>query len=316
MFRLVHILVMFAVLLSSQLWAQQDMIDAAKDHETHFEFNEALTIYSTLVGRDPFNPEYHLLRGSVLLHMEDPKQAYDDFRFVMDLDPMDIDGLLGMSKFYTYTHNVDSAVYFTNVAMMMAETFDDQKKSLISKGDIFMNDQQFDAAEGAYLKAYEMDQDDYSVLEKITLALHGQGKEEEAFRYLDMITNENDINEKSLTKMAHLMNQIQLYGEANLYLEQALNLNPNNPEAKLHLSYTYMQLGSYKQALKLVNHSLELNPLNNYAYRVRGEILGRMEKHTKACQDLQRASSLGYMLEHGSDINELFEKYCLGDEEE
>ncbi|MFT4662141.1 MAG: regulator of sirC expression with transglutaminase-like and TPR domain [Ulvibacter sp.] len=71
-----------------------------------------------------------------------------------------------------------------------------------------------------------------------------------------------------------------------------------------------MQLGSYKKGLTYANESIEANPLNSYTYRVRGEILGRLGKNSKACQDFNRSSSLGYVLEYGNDLYELIEKYC------
>jgi tetratricopeptide (TPR) repeat protein len=162
--------------------------------------------------------DIYLLRALVFLYLDQPDDARIDFNHVVNSNPMKIDGLLGMSKFYNYVQNLDSAVYFTNVAMMMSETFEDQKNSLVSRGEIYLNNGQFKMAESSFLKAYEMDQNDYTILEKVTLTLHGQGKDEEAFRYLDMITDENEINGKSLTKMADLTNKISMYGEANLYL--------------------------------------------------------------------------------------------------
>jgi len=286
----------------------------AEDHETNYEYSEALILYDQVLTDRPNDMDVYLKRGVVHLHLDQVEEAQKDFNHVVNSDPMNVRGLLGMSKFYSYVQNVDSAIYFTNVAMMMSETFDEQKSSLVSRGEIQLDNGQFEEAESAFLKAYEMDQDDYSVLEKITFALHGQGKDEEAFRYLDMITDENEINGQSLAKMAYLMNKIAMYGEANLYLEQALNLDPDNPEAKCNMAYTYMQLGTYKQGLKYVEESIETNPLNSFAYRVKGEILGRMGKTSKCCQEFNRASSLGYVLDYGNDLYDLMDEYCQSEE--
>ncbi len=309
-----HLLFLGIIAISWMSATDDPRLAKAADLESTYEYQAALDLYNMVLIDNPNDLDVLIRRAFAHMYLEDPSSAHKDLQQVINTNPMKIDGLLAMSSFYTFVHNLDSAVYFTNVAMMMSETFEDQKKSLVSQGDIYLSNENFDKAESTFLKAYEMDQDDYSVLEKVTFALHGQGKDEEAFRYLDMITDENEINDQSLTKMAYLMNKIAMYGEANLYLEQALNLDPENPEAKCHMAFTYMQLGSYKNGLKYINQSIESNPLNSYAYRVRGELYGRMKKNKKACQDLSRSSSLGYVLEYGSDLYELMDQYCQPEE--
>lgn len=94
------------------------------------------------------------------------------------------------------------------------------------------------------------------------------------------------------------------------YNNKVIELDKDQPLAFNNRGYVKYKLNDLKGAMQDVNHSLELYPSNSFAYKNRALIFIALKQMNFACEDLQKAISLGFTSMYGDEVQKLLEKYC------
>jgi tetratricopeptide (TPR) repeat protein len=92
-------------------------------------------------------------------------------------------------------------------------------------------------------------------------------------------------------------------------LRLSLEYNSTHPYTLNNLGHVFYLQGDYKKALELTNQSLDIDPSNSYAYKNRALIYLKTGEKDLAYFDLTKAKELGYLEDHGNEVDELLQKY-------
>lgn len=290
--------------------AGTSLADKVKLMKNSNQLEQALDIVNAMISENQSDLDLINQRGDIYLKLNEPDMAFRDFSHVLIEQKNHVQARLGLAKVKAYQYQVDAAYYHLQKAKDILNSDNDWYYFLIAKGEVDLQLNQIFDAERSLFEALEHSSSDFHLFELLAQCLARQKDNEAGFEYLLMVSNENDMNATTLTHLGYVMNNIERYADANVFLEQAMNMDPENAEALCHMGFTYLKLGKYKEGLKKVEQSIKKDPLNPHSYRIRGEILGEMEKYGKACQDFQRAISLDYPIQQQEELIELSDRFC------
>lgn len=74
--------------------------------------------------------------------------------------------------------------------------------------------------------------------------------------------------------------------------------------------YALFKKGRYKDAMDSFNTSIKHYPSNSYVYKNRALLYITQHKFKEACDDLNRATSLGFFDQYGDEVDKLAKLYC------
>ena len=94
------------------------------------------------------------------------------------------------------------------------------------------------------------------------------------------------------------------------YLNKLLELDPNDAIGYNNRGYVYYKKDDFANALHDINLSIKLYPTNSYAYRNLALVYIALNKTKEACTSLGYAMNYGFEKRYGSEVSELFLKYC------
>lgn len=97
----------------------------------------------------------------------------------------------------------------------------------------------------------------------------------------------------------------------NMYLN--LNKSGDNAFAYNNRGYAKYKLNDYEGAMNDIQESIRLNPDNSFVYKNRALIYISLDSLNLACQDLEKANTLGFSEDFGNEINDLVSKFCIED---
>lgn len=92
-----------------------------------------------------------------------------------------------------------------------------------------------------------------------------------------------------------------------------LNKEGDNAFAYNNRGYAKYKLNDYEGAMKDIQESIRLNPDNSFVYKNRALIYLSLDSINFACQDLEKANTLGFSEDYGQEANDLITKFCMED---
>jgi len=144
------------------------------------------------------------------------------------------------------------------------------------------------------------------------------GNNEDALNILNEIILYQDASQfTAFEERAYVYQQLKRYDSAIADYNKLLKRIEKDTSFTLLTAYTYNNRGYAKfkseraeDALVDINYSIYLEQTNSYAFRNRGEVLIQQNRITEGCEDLRKASDLGFSLIYGDELDTLIEKYC------
>ncbi|PPL00818.1 tetratricopeptide repeat protein [Parapedobacter indicus] len=241
------------------------------------ESRKAITLLDDASVLFPNDPLILLGKSDAYLAMNKQKLAYDFLRQAFVSTALDIDAKAGI--LYTAIANRSHPMApesLTKLADLLAETYPQEAKAYAVKGDVYMQLQQLEPAQQAYLKALDINRYIESIWQQLLQV------ELQMRKYNDV-----EMHGKEALKLfqnhplllfftGHGFLGNRKYQEARTYLESALNAA--NEEHTPLLTQLYSNLGdtyhaldmhaesdvAYEEAIAL--DSTNAYALNNYAY--------------------------------------------------
>lgn len=108
--------------------------------------------------------------------------------------------------------------------------------------------------------------------------------------------------------LAYCYSMLQKYQQADSIFQ--LIYDDQNPAFLNNYGLNKHNLGNSDEGKKLIMKSLELAPNNSFAYRNLALISIDKKEFKKACQHLNKALSLGFKKQYGSEVSDLIIEYC------
>ncbi len=255
----------------------------------YFEENmrQAILDIDFAISIDSMNPLYEFKRGEYLISGDtaNSKEAIKSFKKSLRLKPDYVDAMLVYGKLLIARQAYDEAkkVYFqcnkidpSNPAPyfylgLMAKEMKDTTNAL----DLFQKTLVFD---GNYYDAI-MHLGNYYALKKNEKAL--------VFFERAMVINPYS-DEPLYAKGLFLQNEHQYRDAAGIY-EQVAKMNPSHILCRYNLAYINGVFKNYMKAEDLLDETIELDNNNADAYALRGFMKEKLNNHTSAMMDYQKA---------------------------
>ena len=120
--------------------------------------------------------------------------------------------------------------------------------------------QEYEAAEGDYLKILDRDQNNGIALANLATIELQQGKLDAAEKHITLALVKSPDDAYNLSTLGYLKFRQDKYDEALKVLSRAAQLDPNNPEIQNYLGVTLSHQGQRKAAETALRRAIQLNP--------------------------------------------------------
>ncbi|MAM88629.1 MAG: hypothetical protein CME36_15100 [unclassified Hahellaceae] len=221
------------------------------------DFDDALEALEKIASPDrPMETQAELVKGRIYLTSERLNEARDAFRRAQELDPGEVESLVGLSK----TAFVEGDVEAASSLIAEAEKIDGAATELwLWKAQFAAANKEWPKAEDAYIRALEdigqydvMTQRKYATISELIRVLRAQGKQSEAFVYEQILAKSAPGTIKSnLSAAQEAFEQDDLESAAR-YLEEVLEQAPNHEQTALMLGLVRFRQGRIDEAEKLL----------------------------------------------------------------
>ena len=221
------------------------------------EFEDALSALSEFSSSDrPMETKAALLRGKTHLAANQLDAAERAFSNAQNIDPTDVESLVGLSK----TAFAKGDVAKAQSLIGEAENLDAENTELwLWKAQLADTNEEWQKAEDAYIRALEdigqydvMTQRKYATISSLIRVLRAQGKQSEAYVYEEILAKSGPGTIKSnLIAAQDALDQGDL-DEAARYLEEVLNQAPNHEQTALMLGLVRFRQGRVDEAEALL----------------------------------------------------------------
>lgn len=282
----------------------------AKAYEKDYRFKKAVKLYTEAINIDPDNQYYHLDRGLLLMKLDRPEAAREDFYDVVQLDLENVKAWQALGDYYLYKDNPDSTIYCINKSISFDHASSQTIQNLIIRADAFMLQEKYEDAYQDFMNIIEVDSANTRVLRNLAYTLHELDKPKESIHYLRKIAENNPGDVESLINVGYAMTQIGLYRESIEYFNTVLGYDKDQPYALSNRSYALFKIGETEQAFRDVNSSIKNDPQNSYGYWVRGLINIKKGNDSKACKDFALAEKFDFKEEMKDKITKYKSQVC------
>ncbi len=132
-----------------------------------------------------------------------------------------------------------------------------------------------------------------------------------ATKYYERSLECNPVYKDGLAGISYVYILKENYSKSKEYLEKANELYPENVVILNNLSYTYLKVNKKNKALKIANKSISNEPTNPWSYRNRGLIFLSLGELDKACMDYENALKNNFVNVWGEKNLEELKVSCL-----
>ena len=182
------------------------------------------------------------------------KRAIEQYKFITDKDPKDVDSLIMLGRLYTVTQD--------------------------SPG-----------SEAAFKKALEADPNNEDAMTGLAMVYSNLGDSKRATEILEKLSAKNP-SERALAALAQSYDQLHEYALAANAYRRALALDPSRVELKQGLAQELALGEQYDEALKTYQELADANPRDPQAYLRMAQIYREQKKFDLAHEALGKASEI------------------------
>lgn len=205
---------------------------------------------------------------------------------------------------YVKLKQSDSAYYYFDNAI---KDFPKFAGPYLDKGQLLYSESKFEEAKKSLNKAIELDSTNWWAYQKRLEVCFASQDYECALKDLIKV-RELKSDAKNEMNLAYCYTMLKRYKEADsifqLIYDEKDEFFLNNYGLNKH------NMGKTIEGKEIIMKSLSINPYNSYAYRNLAVIAIDENDKTKACEYLNKAKSLGFEREYGTEVNELLLKHC------
>lgn len=189
------------------------------------------------------------------------------------------------------------------------------KESLLKKGAILINHQEFAQACICYADALQKFPDDATIHYCYGVALH---QNKQALQAIGAYCNALQLNPKlteAFENLAEAQTELKLFDDALLSIRAAIALNPNRAISHRSLARILIRLGQHQEAIDVATQALKLSPKNATTHMIRSNAHRGLNQIQESIADLRQAmaidpnnTELPYNLAFDLLLNEQFEE--------
>lgn len=229
------------------------------------EQEKALENISLAIAADPTEKSCYDKRAQFLFEQEEYAQADLDYRKMIELDPGDVMGYMGLGRNQKMQKNYDAAIEQFNYVIKLSS---DYSSGYSFRGECYMLQGKYNEAATDIVKALEINHDSKafyhmqeladSSMTTIATKLRVQAAKESTVSswpyYLGVVYERNDKYKKAIE-----------------YYKDAYKLD-NNPVIAERISSCYEEFGDFPEALKYIDAAIQVDSTNVDFVRIRALI--------------------------------------------
>lgn len=229
------------------------------------EQEKALESISLAIATDPTEKSCYDKRAQFLFEQEKYDQSDSDYRKMIELDPGDVMGYMGLGRNQKMQKNYDAAIEQFNYVIKLSS---DYSSGYSFRGECYMLQGKYNEAATDIVKALEINHDSKafyhmqeladSSMTTIATKLRVQAAKESTESswpyYLGVVYERNDKYKKAIE-----------------YYKDAYKLD-NNPVIAERISSCYEEFGNFPEALKYIDAAIQADSTNGDFVRIRALI--------------------------------------------
>ena len=229
------------------------------------EQEKALESISLAIATDPTEKSCYDKRAQFLFEQEKYDQSDSDYRKMIELDPGDVMGYMGLGRNQKMQKNYDAAIEQFNYVIKLSS---DYSSGYSFRGECYMLQGKYNEAATDIVKALEINHDSKafyhmqeladSSMTTIATKLRVQAAKESTESswpyYLGVVYERNDKYKKAIE-----------------YYKDAYKLD-NNPVIAERISSCYEEFGDFPEALKYIDAAIQADSTNGDFVRIRALI--------------------------------------------
>ena len=212
--------------------------------------------------------------------------------------------MLNLANCYSSLKQSDSAHFYYDLTI---SEFPSMASAYFNKGQLLYSESSFKAAKAQFDKAIEIESGDWLYYQKRLEVCFATQNYECALNDLKKVKRLNP-KIKVEFNLAYCYSMLEKYEQA----DSVFQLIYNEKDAAFLNNYGLNKhnLGNSEEGKKLIRQSLKIAPNNSFAYRNLALIAIAQSKPKEACKHLNRALSLGFEKQYGSEVGDLLKKHC------
>lgn len=287
----------------------QEQSKTMKEATTHFfndEFDQALKKFQKEYKKNP-SIQVKFWLGYTYAEMNKISDAKPIFLDIIKSDyvgPEIAMSLVNLGNCYAELKQSDSAHYYYDRAI---ESFPKMASGYFNKGQLLYTESKFEEAKLNFDKAIELESTDWWYFQKRLEVCFASQDYECALSDL-LKVKELNPEIKNEMNLAYCYSMLERYDEAdsifNLIYDENDALFLNNYGMNKH------NMGNSEEGKKIILKSLTIKSSNSYAYRNLAVIAISEGDHSKTCEYLKKAKSLGFEKYYGKEVNQLMIEHC------
>ena len=238
-------------------------------------YNEAVSLFDTLLQDEPDNSDYWLLQSNAYIGNEQSLRAAQNLEVVRRMGKAELSTLTLLGDIYMNNMIPDLALGAYLSAVEMAEPKD--VKALLRAANILTRSTNFEQAANLISDIRERTdislspEQDLELLNQEAKIARAEGDEEAAVEILNKIVERDALNGEAIIELANYYADKDMLPEAINRYEQAAKIDAFERQALIAHGQTLVRKAQYRKALPLLKRALQLETepnLEDYTARV------------------------------------------------
>ncbi len=243
-------------------WVYSNKADVYQELDEH---DKALESISLAIAADPTEKSCYDKRAQFLFEQEKYVQADMDYRKMIELDPGDVMGYMGLGRNQKMQKNYDAAIEQFNYVIKLSS---DYSSGYSFRGECFMLQGKYNEASTDIVKALEINHDSKAYY-------HMQQLADSSFTTIATKLRVQAAKEPTESSWPFYLGVVHErkdnFKKAIGYYKDAYKLD-NNPVIAERISSCYEEFGDFPEALKYIDAAIQADSTNEDFVRIRALI--------------------------------------------
>ena len=254
------------------------------------------------------NPEratYHFREGIIYLERKRYKEALEEFKTAIKIDPIMTKAYAGMARVFMKNNQLEKAEKVLNEALKINDKFI-EGYSLLS--EIYLMKNNYSEAEKYLEKAFQLSPkniDRALDLGKISLKLN---KFLDADKYFKIALKEGENKPEIKMKVAEEFLKNQMYDKAIEIYDAILLSKPNYLDAYNKLGIAYRKQKRFNEAIEAYKKAISFGGENEYVYYNIGRTYYEMGKIKEAIKFMEKSLKINEEFKEAQNALDFFKK--------
>jgi Flp pilus assembly protein TadD len=211
----------------------------------------------------------HTKQGIALMNSGKPKEAIEEFKKAIELDPKNADYHRNLSEVYRSQNMLPEAQKEADAAVKSKAT---DVRNVETMATVLFQQNKYAEAEKYYRQAIKLDPKNAEYHSKLTICLKNLGKGSESDSELQATLKKNPKDVDALLILSKSQLEKKDTAAAEKTARDAVSFGPKNSEAHLALATVLKARGKDKEAVKEYETTLELAPKHPSAKQIKDTI--------------------------------------------